>query len=66
MKEKKLSAGGETEKKTGGMKEKLLVRLTHPAGPLKQPLVPVLVAGDPVRDVGDRLPVALFVPEATC
>lgn len=28
-------------------------------------LVPVLVAGDPVRDVGDSLPVTLFVPEAT-
>ncbi len=27
--------------------------------------VPVLVAGDPVRDVGDGLTVALFVPEAT-
>lgn len=28
-------------------------------------LVPVLVAGDPVRDVGDSLPVTLFVAEAT-
>lgn len=27
--------------------------------------VPVLVAGDPVGDVGDGLTVALLVPEAT-